>query len=516
MDSEKVAVIIDACYSEGMIDDNASTWITKFSGEINNETRVIVTCCGEHELGYPDHRNGTSFSYFIMEGLQGNADNLSEGGDGDGVVSIEEAYNYAVPRCEEYLGNLESNPVIYDSDNSSEIELTTVELPPDMPILYGDNVTIGQLNTTYFFNVSSTDPENNNITYGWNWSKDRSFDTSGCYYFFSGWGGYDVGNWSANYSSGDNCTMSHSWDKPGIYAVRTKARDEFGAERIENLEYTGLWCKPRYLLINAEDEIVDQYNLKATYFNACLFPYSQAQSFVPNSSYLSKVKLKLHLNGGYGWFLKQDDFKNSPLNVSIRKDSQDGENLAFASKRPLTELKESKSLVDWVEFDFPNIVVIPNETYFIVVEYDECYKYSIYQWIASYEGDDGYPQGNASAYSNGSWVPILHTDDFCFITYEAWPVDAGGPYYKLLNEQPIQFNGLAFGNPPYTWFWDFGDEHNSTLQNPNHTYESIGNYTVKLTVTDNDNITANDTTWANIRDYNNPPNAPNKPSGSTI
>ncbi|WP_052279228.1 PKD domain-containing protein [Methanosarcina acetivorans] len=38
-------------------------------------------------------------------------------------------------------------------------------------------------------------------------------------------------------------------------------------------------------------------------------------------------------------------------------------------------------------------------------------------------------------------------------------------------------------NSPTSWFWDFGDGENSTSQNPSHTYTSVGNHTVSLTVT---------------------------------
>ncbi len=34
-----------------------------------------------------------------------------------------------------------------------------------------------------------------------------------------------------------------------------------------------------------------------------------------------------------------------------------------------------------------------------------------------------------------------------------------------------------------SWLWDFGDGSTSTLQNPSHTYNSTGSYTIKLTVT---------------------------------
>jgi PKD repeat protein/uncharacterized protein YjiK len=37
-----------------------------------------------------------------------------------------------------------------------------------------------------------------------------------------------------------------------------------------------------------------------------------------------------------------------------------------------------------------------------------------------------------------------------------------------------------------SWAWDFGDGNNSTAQNPQHTYATAGDYTVTLTVTDDD------------------------------
>jgi parallel beta-helix repeat protein len=38
-------------------------------------------------------------------------------------------------------------------------------------------------------------------------------------------------------------------------------------------------------------------------------------------------------------------------------------------------------------------------------------------------------------------------------------------------------------NTPTSWIWDFGDGKTSTEQNPSHTYETAGTYTVKLTAT---------------------------------
>jgi plastocyanin len=51
-------------------------------------------------------------------------------------------------------------------------------------------------------------------------------------------------------------------------------------------------------------------------------------------------------------------------------------------------------------------------------------------------------------------------------------------------------NGVIFastvngGTTPYKLFWTFGDGTNSTTNSPTHTYQTIGSYSVTLTVTD--------------------------------
>jgi PKD repeat protein len=45
----------------------------------------------------------------------------------------------------------------------------------------------------------------------------------------------------------------------------------------------------------------------------------------------------------------------------------------------------------------------------------------------------------------------------------------------------VQFTDLSTGDLD-TWLWDFGDGITSTLQNPTHTFATVGVYTVSLTV----------------------------------
>ena len=51
--------------------------------------------------------------------------------------------------------------------------------------------------------------------------------------------------------------------------------------------------------------------------------------------------------------------------------------------------------------------------------------------------------------------------------------------------QVIYFEAdIAGGFAPYSFEWDFGDGDTSTSERPNHAYQSPGNYTVSLTITD--------------------------------
>ena len=89
--------------------------------------------------------------------------------------------------------------------------------------------------------------------------------------------------------------------------------------------------------------------------------------------------------------------------------------------------------------------------------------------------------------------------------------DTGGPYYEIKGV-PITFDGSASNDSDGTiesYKWDFGDGSTDTGINPSHAYENPGNYTVKLTVTDNGGLTHSDTTFALISDIPNSP--PNKP-----
>ena len=111
--------------------------------------------------------------------------------------------------------------------------------------------------------------------------------------------------------------------------------------------------------------------------------------------------------------------------------------------------------------------------------------------------------GSASTAHTGSDYGYVHA-----FNRGELDADAHGPYIGIKNE-PVQFTGSASGGyPPYSYYWDFGDDETSEEQNPTHEYTSAGNYTVILTVTDDNDSIAVDTTWALIRESNDPPGIP--------
>jgi hypothetical protein len=127
-----------------------------------------------------------------------------------------------------------------------------------------------------------------------------------------------------------------------------------------------------------------------------------------------------------------------------------------------------------------------------------------YQWLVDASGSR-HCRIKITVSTTSDSTSALSSSDFTITGYLA---DAHGPYYGLIG-QPLQFTGSAEGGtPPYAYHWSFGDSASSDVQNPIHAYTSAGNYTVKLTVTDADNIVASDTTYAAIQGSSHPPSTP--------
>jgi len=127
-----------------------------------------------------------------------------------------------------------------------------------------------------------------------------------------------------------------------------------------------------------------------------------------------------------------------------------------------------------------------------------------YQWLVDAGGSDTC-RIKIIVTNTTTSISAISESDFTIVGYT---VNTHGPYNGLIGES-IQFTGSAEnGTPPYSYHWDFGDGNSFDEQNPTHIYDTSGNFTVILSVTDGSNITIRDSTWAYIREEYNPPSTP--------
>lgn len=206
--------------------------------------------------------------------------------------------------------------------------------------------------------------------------------------------------------------------------------------------------------------------------------------------------------------------------ITSKTSSMGGYTVRAESYAPYAAIKTSSFEIVTAPF-----VHIGSETYYGIVSQVVEFQGTVlsggkpgYSWYWTFgDGNTSTKQNPEHIYAaSGTYNVRLKVTDACgksgtdaaeAIIVDELTVDANGPYMGKINE-PVEFLGSANGGyPPYTWNWDFGDGDTSYEQNPMHEYQSLGEYTVTLTVTDDQDNSVDDITTANILD-NDPPNAP--------
>ena len=84
--------------------------------------------------------------------------------------------------------------------------------PPLKPIISGPGT--GKIEQSYTFSAMTTDPENDLVSYWFDWGD-----------------GNDSG-WVGPYNSGDICKESHIWNTMGSYSIKVKVKDNKNAESV--------------------------------------------------------------------------------------------------------------------------------------------------------------------------------------------------------------------------------------------------------------------------------------------
>ncbi|PNX49105.1 MAG: hypothetical protein BV457_02390 [Thermoplasmata archaeon M9B1D] len=100
---------------------------------------------------------------------------------------------------------------IYNNTGSDSVTVHYGENNAPQPPTKPSGPEDGEINIDYTFATSSSDPNGDDISYGWDWNNDSSID-----------------EWTVFYNSGELVQTSHSWSIPGTYTFKVKAKDTNG------------------------------------------------------------------------------------------------------------------------------------------------------------------------------------------------------------------------------------------------------------------------------------------------
>ncbi len=125
----------------------------------------------------------------------------------DGIITLDEAFAYAVEHDQD-----DETPQYgeYPEGTGSYLSLKVTSDPPAQPTK-PVGPTLGIWNIEYTYTSMTTEPDNEQIYYQFNWGDGTN----------SGWIG--------PYASGQTGTGSHIWTELGTYNVTVKAKDSWGA-----------------------------------------------------------------------------------------------------------------------------------------------------------------------------------------------------------------------------------------------------------------------------------------------
>ena len=204
-------------YGEQSSFSNSKTII--ISGE-NNPPNKPVTPNG------PDTGNiGVSY-HFSTSCTDPDGDFVRYGWDWDGDNFVDEWTNYyysglTISSVHKWGIQGEYNIRVKSEDiygkqssftNAKTITINGNNNPPNVPDT-PSGITQGDINQDYLFSTTTTDSDGDLVKYGWDWDGDNQVD-----------------EWTDFQQSGEIIEIYHIWGIPGIYNIKVKSEDTYGAK----------------------------------------------------------------------------------------------------------------------------------------------------------------------------------------------------------------------------------------------------------------------------------------------
>ena len=107
-------------------------------------------------------------------------------------------------------GRIISGDVESPVSNCIYVEIGDINEKPDAPTI--DGPPSGKTGTSYDYTFTSSDPNNDNVSY------------------YIKWGDGSTPTWTTYQTSGTPYTKNHTWSSQGTYTIEAKSKDTYGAE----------------------------------------------------------------------------------------------------------------------------------------------------------------------------------------------------------------------------------------------------------------------------------------------
>lgn len=269
------------------------------------------------------------------------------------------------------------------------------------------------------------------------------------YYQFD-WGNSILSSWLGPYPSGQTIQTSYNWEYPGTYQVKTHVKDNFGAQSSWSVALS-----------------VEMGNR----------PPGQPTSPSPQNG-STNVQISTLLT----WVASDPD--NDLISFDI----------FFGTTTPLLKIVENQSSLSFQT----GTLLFQTTYYWRIIAWDgfgACVSSPVW-FFTTAASDGGSPEQPPGNQTQPNTPPIAHIS-----------VSEVMAFIGTL----IVFNASESYDPDgyiVRWFWEYGDGTTGNGEKSIHTYQTAGNYTVTLIVTDDRGTKGNETVKLQIKTANHPPTKP--------